>query len=693
MFCGDFYQLEPPGGTPLNAIPTSWVRKARQYAPSAGEDHGHCIFWGEGRGSVSGMTELVECKRLEGHDEWFLNVQDELRRGSLSERTHQFLHGRPTDVAGSWVGCGPTCGSEQCTKNAEAIARDNGQECGHCQAERRRRQLVATGPDDERFLLPEFVKATAIYPNQDVKCKVARQRAVDWAASEGKQISWVYARDAARHGTFQQRPYTSSDKVRWLGYHDKACADMPGWLPLAVGMPVVLTDHLDRGEKQLLRGCHATIHSWVVDEDEGAVADAAEVTLRRMPRQIVLDFHTDAWTLKSMPGPGLYPIAPRQRVWFLDAYRKKPVLGVRRKQFLISPGLASTAHAAQGRSLDAVIADLQEGRNVSWMSSYVAITRVKTRRGLLIYRPFELKPYTQGEMEGTKHLLAKLRGEEVPWAEIEAELMPRKVCSRCSALKEKAEFTPTEFKGKDGPSFCRECTEELKEAGEKWCTECKTWAALGPRTPENEARGGRVFVRTSKCERCAGPATARKSRKESGAWQEKVQEKFKIRCAKCKNFLKTEAEVAANQYDSKGAGEKFCRTCARDEPQAKAEAANRKRKAEADAKPLTCAACGGAFADTKHLKQTQKEHRKATGKRVVCGDCSKRDITAKDVADEAKRLKRLLTCATCKKEFARQQHISAEQESKHFTRKSKVVCASCVADGFNARNWLGGSMG
>ena len=415
LFCGDFYQLEPPGGAPLNAIPTSWVRRARQYAPSAEEDHGHYIFWGDGRGAVAGMTELVECKRLEGHDEWFLGVQDEFRRGDLSERTHQFLHGRPTDVAGSWVGDAPTCGSEQCVINAAAIAQDNSRECEICQAERRRRQLVASGPDDARFALPEFVEATAIYPNQDVKCKVARQRAVDWAASHQKQISWVYARDSARHGTHQERPYTSADKLRWLGYHDKACADMPGWLPLAVGMPVVLTDHLDRSEKQLLRGRRATIHSWVVDDEEMGVDDVAEVTLRKMPRQIVLDFHTDAWTLKGMEKAGLYPIVARQRTWHLDAYRKRPVLGVRRKQFMITPGLASTAHAAQGRTLDAVIADLEEGRCVSWMSSYVAITRVKTRRGLLIYRPFGLKPYTQGEMEGTKLLLRKLRGLDIPW--------------------------------------------------------------------------------------------------------------------------------------------------------------------------------------------------------------------------------------------------------------------------------------
>eukprot|EP00959_Pyramimonas_sp_CCMP1952_P247176 5166594-Pyramimonas_sp.AAC.1 len=102
---------------------------------------------------------------------------------------------------------------------------------------------------------------------------------------------------------------------------------MPGWLPVAAGMPMVLTDHLDRGEKQLLRGCQATTHPWVVDEDEGAVADAAEVTLRRMPRQIVLDFRTDAWALKSKPGLGMCPIVPKQRVWFLDAHRQKPVLG------------------------------------------------------------------------------------------------------------------------------------------------------------------------------------------------------------------------------------------------------------------------------------------------------------------------------------------------------------------------------
>ena len=113
-----------------------------------------------------------------------------------------------------------------------------------------------------------------------------------------------------------------------------------------------------------------------------------------------------------------------------------------------------------------------------------------------------------------------------------------------------------------------------------------------------------------------------------------MEEKFKIRCAKCKNFLKTEAEVAANQYDSKGAGERLCRACARDKKggrNEKADAENHKRKAAAEARPLTCAACGEAFSYVKHLNENQVEHhRKALQKRVVCGDCTRLGFTARN---------------------------------------------------------------
>eukprot|EP00959_Pyramimonas_sp_CCMP1952_P180435 3772983-Pyramimonas_sp.AAC.1 len=63
--------------------------------------------------------------------------------------------------------------------------------------------------------------------------------------------------------------------MRWLGYHEKECASLPGWLPLAKEMPVALGDHLGRSKKYLLRGRAATIHGWVLREDE-VVGDAEE---------------------------------------------------------------------------------------------------------------------------------------------------------------------------------------------------------------------------------------------------------------------------------------------------------------------------------------------------------------------------------------------------------------------------------
>ena len=179
MFCGDFYQLEPPSGTAINALPTSYLKNARKYAPGATEDHGQHIFWGAGgEGAVQGMTELTECKRVEDQDDCFLAVQDEFRRGELTERTHNFLHGRPTDVPGSWVSGAPQCGNTRCGDLIEEIAKNNALECGACKAERVKRKLVATSTEDARFREERFVEAVAIYANQDIRCHVGKQRAV-----------------------------------------------------------------------------------------------------------------------------------------------------------------------------------------------------------------------------------------------------------------------------------------------------------------------------------------------------------------------------------------------------------------------------------------------------------------------------------------------------------------------------------
>ena len=82
-------------------------------------------------------------------------------------------------------------------------------------------------------------------------------------------------------------------------------------LPLIVGMPVVLTDHVDRSpEKQLLRGKRAYIHSWVLGKDESSNSNAGIRVLKKLPRVVFVKFYTETgeeveWRLPGLSENGL----------------------------------------------------------------------------------------------------------------------------------------------------------------------------------------------------------------------------------------------------------------------------------------------------------------------------------------------------------------------------------------------------
>ena len=89
------------------------------------------------------------------------------------------------------------------------------------------------------------------------------------------------------------------------------------------------------------------------------------------------------------------------------------MLKISREQLPITPAFAITAHGSQGQTLQAAIVDLQIGRGTNPISSYVAMTRVRSREDLLIYRQFDRSLFTQGSPEGPELLLKTLRGEQV----------------------------------------------------------------------------------------------------------------------------------------------------------------------------------------------------------------------------------------------------------------------------------------
>ena len=196
-----------------------------------------------------------------------------------------------------------------------------------------------------------------------------------------------------------EKPNLLEEKKVWLTRHDRDCGDLYGALPLVKGLPVMLTDHYDRNpEKNLLKGRRGYIDSWVLDDrDSDTQYDGDNRFLKYPPKLVLVQFYDVVmengqsverpceWLIDGMPGNGIYPIKAWVRSWFLDQRRDHPQLLIRRMQVPLAPAYSITAHTSQGQTLKAAIIDLQIGRGVKSIASYVSMTRIRTRYDLLIF--------------------------------------------------------------------------------------------------------------------------------------------------------------------------------------------------------------------------------------------------------------------------------------------------------------------
>ena len=220
IFIGDFLQLPPPEGGNISDIPhrfkTAITSASKTPDPLA--DYGRELFW---CGAVQGMTELTERERCK--DEWWNEVVDELREGRLSEKNYNYLLGKPVPDS---------------TLPAE---------------ERTSRCRLIDGPKDERLQAEKFDQAFAIVANNDARYQINKDRSLHFACEAGVRLRWSVAQDIADAQTLQAEDCDKDTKIRWLQYHDRDTGDLCGMLPLALGMHVALTDHIDRSEKLLLQ--------------------------------------------------------------------------------------------------------------------------------------------------------------------------------------------------------------------------------------------------------------------------------------------------------------------------------------------------------------------------------------------------------------------------------------------------------
>ena len=94
-------------------------------------------------------------------------------------------------------------------------------------------------------------------------------------------------------------------------------------MPLMFGMPVAVTEHINRScDRRILEGRVGHIHSWVLALDERSVyEDNVRILHKLLKAVFVFAFAKDGtyllWTLPGLTVKGLYPITPSTGTWLV----------------------------------------------------------------------------------------------------------------------------------------------------------------------------------------------------------------------------------------------------------------------------------------------------------------------------------------------------------------------------------------
>ena len=357
--CGYFWQIPPPGEDfSLMSLPPSMIVEPTKKNPNALTSHGLNLLWGNASQGIQGMNELIQNMRFQG-DPCFQAALEECRHGKLRNETYDWLV-----------------------------------------------QFVLCGPHDPRLTTDHFSGAKMIVATNDLKYAINKQCAILYASSNKKHLTWCPAFD--RPTTDGITKTDADTRIRWLQYHDRWTANLYGMLPLVQGLPIALTEHVDRPiQKNLLRGTEAFLDSWILDPRKNSVPEKAGVRiLRYVPAVLFIQVPDANWIVPGLTRPGLYPILPTSKIWYLDKNKKNPVLSVSRRQFPIGPAFGITCHSSQGQTLNAAIIDLIADDPIL---CYVAFSRVRSSSDLLIYRLFPKEIFQRGERLGPTFLLKRLR--------------------------------------------------------------------------------------------------------------------------------------------------------------------------------------------------------------------------------------------------------------------------------------------
>eukprot|EP00662_Eupelagonemidae_sp_cell21_P057374 gene57374-biopygen111555 len=310
-------------------------------------------------------------------------------------------------------------------------------------------------------LYSEFADAPVICANNDQRSQINLERTRAYARNTNRSLLWSVARDTLGKGTKGQNRIrdrkeegVKMDKMTWLQHNDRRCGFLAGMLALVEGMPVSLTDHVDKG-KQLLKGTEGILEGLWLDPEEPAQSHNAdgECVLRKVPIAAIVRFpHLDD------------PIK----------------IGIKSTRWCLNPSQRSKRQQFWGKTLRKAIVDLRIPRGREPIAAYVALSRLRRLSDLLVFASFDPMPLHY-KKPGIDDVLRTIRHNQ--------SRLQRK-CSVCKEELAVEMFSADMFRRGDDARKCISCSKRSQDkarvvriahqsviqeklwAGGKVCSEC-----------------------------------------------------------------------------------------------------------------------------------------------------------------------------------------------------------------------------
>ena len=162
----------------------------------------------------------------------------------------------------------------------------------------------------------DFVEAPAIYCFNVPRYWTILLRAREYAKKKEYQLSWCVARDVplCRHDRDLDEEQLHTKRCIWLGRHDQDTAHLTSLLPLVQGLPLRLTETVNR-KLRLYRGRRCRLLGWAPHPEDVRTEVDGEWVSTKLPLCLYLYFPGATWKLHDDLEEGVYPLVPASRTW------------------------------------------------------------------------------------------------------------------------------------------------------------------------------------------------------------------------------------------------------------------------------------------------------------------------------------------------------------------------------------------